>query len=156
MNHSHSMMEIVKLLLRKEGVELNARNHLGMTPLMLALRNEEASSFSHRALAELFLKHPRLDMKCVDNSGKTALHHACVGSCVGVVRRLVNIAGVEVNAKDNDGMTPLMAAVVTATEQITEVLRLMVEVKGIDLDTRCPSQSLENKEFTLEDMARMG
>ena len=81
-------------------------------------------------VAELFLKHPRLDM----NRGKTALHHACVGSCVGLVRRLVNKAGVEVNAKDSTGQTLLMAAVedyAEKEERRREVVMLIEEVKGI-------------------------
>lgn len=129
---------------------------------MFALQNEKASGYNHRSLAKLFLEHlgasqPGLDVNCVDNMGKTALHHACVGSCAWVVRRLLNKEGVEVNAKNNLGRTPLMAAVqdyAESEERRAEVVRLMVEVKGIDLDTRYPLQFLVNKELTLEDMAR--
>ena len=124
------------------------------------LQNKETSSNNHRALAKLFLEQPTLDMNCVDNSGMKALHHACVGSCAGVVRRLLNKEGVEVNAKDYYGRTPLMAAVEECADNMGEIekrrielVRLMVEVKGIDLDTRYPLQLLGNKERTLEEMA---
>merc|ERR1719509_289669 len=86
-------------------------------------------------VVEVLLAHPDVDVTCRGSADYTALHWACRFSSVGIVRRLLAMPGVQVDARNITGRTPLMEAVEEGGRR-KEAVRVMVDVEGIDLDAR--------------------
>jgi len=128
-------------------VDVNTRGEGNWTGLMCA------AMMGHEEVVEVLLAQPGVELKCgsvdadgVSVDGVTVLHLACQQASTGIVRRLLAMPGVEVEARDGLGRTPLMLAVVDGNEK---VVRVLVEVEGIDLDTR------DNHGNSLEDAATL-
>ena len=91
---------VVKALLAK-GVNVNAKNERGETPLIIAAKSNKSS-----IMLEL-LKNQNLDVKAKGTyTGNTALHHA---QNTMIAQTLVQ-KGADVNAHNNYNSTPLMYA----------------------------------------------
>ncbi|CAB0042258.1 unnamed protein product [Trichogramma brassicae] len=106
-------------------IELDARNDSGETPLLLALR------CANKKVARL-LATRGADPKLVDARGRTALHVLCQGyddddQSANVIFSKINGEGVEswtrqVDARDNEGNTPLHLALRHSHEKLAEFL----------------------------------
>jgi len=71
-------------------------------------------------------------VKITDDTGRTALHYACLEGQAGVVEEfLIGLSKQAVNATDKEGMTPLMAACFT---QRTEIASLLLGHPDINKD----------------------
>ena len=75
--------------------------------------------------------------------GNTALHTACLTNDSISVVQLLAAPGVDVNARDKEGMTPIM---VSTRYCSVEALKLMLEDPRVDLDVR------EKNEMSLEEL----
>jgi len=72
---------------------------------------------------------PQCDVHCVEpSSGRTALHKAAFWGHVGTVCFLVNEAGLNVNALDYNGDTPLHDAVRFGHYQVAEILLAKTDI----------------------------
>jgi uncharacterized protein len=87
------------------GVNLNARDPQGRTPLMEATLEKRAD------LVKLLLAH-KADAALADHEGSTALHFAAQGHQQEIVQLLID-AGAPVDPKDHLGNTPLFKALST-------------------------------------------
>ncbi|XP_048245484.1 ankyrin-1-like [Haliotis rufescens] len=94
---------LVKALIQNNG-DVNHKAKDGMTPLMLSILN------GHTSVARHLLKHEQINLQLEDIDGDTALHFACRRNMIEVVRMLTEV-GVDVNTINNQGETPLIAAV---------------------------------------------
>jgi ankyrin repeat protein len=99
-----------------------------------------AESGNPRMVSELLRYHPKLEMQ--DRSGKTAMFAAgqyryrdADGARVECVRLLAH-AGANVNARDNDGNTPLHETFLTDVEE--ELLKLGADVNARNNDGETP------------------
>ena len=130
----------VQLLLQQPGVDVNARDEAGETPLMSAVMGESvdvvgrllqvsgvqvktrsvhgetplmrAASVGDTAVVRMLLAHPETEAVAADVDGWTALHYAARYDNAEVVRQLLaEIPGLDVNAQDAEGCTPLHVAV---------------------------------------------
>ena len=57
-------------------------------------------------IIDIVLKHRRGDLEKKSEKGRTALHYTAILRNLFIVRKLV-VAGVDIEAKDNRGLTPL-------------------------------------------------
>ena len=122
------------------GEDVNSKNERNRTGLMLAVVHKRNS------VVRLLLEQPTLDLNCIGQSGKTALHYAANGDNVEGVRMLLADPRLNtVNLKDKWGMTPVMVAMFWKK---VNALRELVNHPSVDLDTRDASGS------SLEEVAR--
>lgn len=98
-------VDFVALLLRQPGVTIDVTDTLGRKPAHLACLNN---------LSLLDVLHvPDGDLAARDGFGRYPLHFACIGGNVALLEAVIERsgrAGVGINARDQDGWTPLMAA----------------------------------------------
>ena len=87
------------------GADVNGVNKVKHTPLMIAAKRGHINALT------LLIKHGAHDVDLQDDDGNTALHHAVYGSDVSfeILSCLIGI-GADVNARANNGCTPLMIA----------------------------------------------
>ncbi len=94
-------LELVKLLLA-HGANINARNHLGKTPLFIAI------TFGSDAIAYGLIK-AGADVNLADIYGRTPLHQALIDGNKVMVEMLLR-SGADVHATDDKGYTMMQAA----------------------------------------------
>lgn len=113
-------IEIVKSLLA-DGKDVNGRNALGSTPLMLA------AASGHAEIVDLLLRSGA-EINAVDVNGQTALILAVGQRHLKAANVLLNAADLEVNGRTTQGMTALMYAVASGHASLAR--RLLA--KGAD------------------------
>lgn len=99
-----------------QGVDLN-HAHAGMTPLLAATRD----SWHGRPDAVTTLLANGADPRVTDSDGNTPLHHAARSSDPGVVA-LLRDAAAEIDAVNQDGLTPLGVACVAGNWRLAKFL----------------------------------
>ena len=77
-------IEIVKLLLKKEGINVNIQNNYGNTALILA------SWKGHTEIVKLLLEKEGIDINIQDDYGRTALMCASINNHIEIVKLLEN------------------------------------------------------------------
>ena len=87
-----------------EGANVNAKNHIGETALMFAVKHN-----NRRAVRAILDAGP--DINARGYEGQNALMYAARFNNDSEIIRLLLYAGADVNAKDSNGWTPLMSAV---------------------------------------------
>ena len=136
--------EIVELLLKQPGININARDRLGWTALHLA------AHWDREEILGLLLDQPGIAEKATTDSGSSVLHVAVISfGGPNILRRLLTSPNTDPNARDNRGKTPIMC-LLNRTENPDQVkcLQAMVEFKRVDLDLETPDRA------NLEDLAR--
>lgn len=98
------------------GVDIN-QAHAGMTPLLAATRD----SWHGRPDAVTTLLANGADPRVADNEGNTPLHHAARSSDPGVVA-LLRDAAAELDALNQDGLTPLAVACMAGNWRLAKFL----------------------------------
>ncbi|KAN0081961.1 Ankyrin repeat-containing domain protein [Elaphomyces granulatus] len=126
-------VDLVKQLLKVDGINPNFGGHSGNAPLILAAKN------GHSDVVELLLATVNIDPDVRNQYSASPLIYACREAYVSIVKQLLNRGDVDVNAVALDGWssqlyiddsstTPLMAA----TE--LEVVELLLAKDGIDIN----------------------
>jgi len=104
---SHQNLELAALLL-EHGLDLASSSHKGLTPLQIAITFYDETRCNTKPLIKaLLVKTTDIDAR--DESGKTALCHACELGDLEIVQWLVK-KGANVNAHVEWGSTPLNLA----------------------------------------------
>ena len=83
-----------------QGLDLNATDNEGYTPLFLALL------FDHPRTAKELIKQRQVDVNKAENDGWTPLHVACRNNQLVLTQELIT-HGADINRPDKDGWTPL-------------------------------------------------
>lgn len=109
----HGNVREVELLLRR-GVNLNYRDHYGLTAL-------HAAAFKGHKNVALMLSEVGLDLECEDDEGNVPLHMAVESGDIETVRVFVD-KGVNLNAMNKRGVTPLYMARVWGYEDVCQLL----------------------------------
>ena len=118
---------VVRLLVERDGVDINAEDNEGRTPLIWAAYR------GHEAVVRLLIEKDDVDIDAKDNDGMTLLICAAWGGHEGVVRLLIENGGIDINDKDQEGKTPLMWA---AWGRHESVVRLLIESDGVDINDK--------------------
>ncbi|KAI9765690.1 MAG: hypothetical protein M1840_007248 [Geoglossum simile] len=118
---------VVKLLLGKEGIELNSKDGYGWTALSLAAMS------GHEAVVKLLLGKEGIELNSKDGYGWTALSLAARSGHDGVVKLLLDKEGIDFDSRDNIGQTALSWA---AKNGHDGVVKLLLGKEGIDLNSK--------------------
>ncbi|CAK9269516.1 unnamed protein product [Sphagnum jensenii] len=113
-------MEVVRLLLQWEGINIDAVDSAGLTPLYYSVQN------GHWEMVDLFLKKgkPFATLDSDRNCGvfQDLLLFATKRGHVEAVQELLVHPNLDVNAKDNKKMTPLLYAIEARNVDMVKVL----------------------------------
>ena len=85
----------------QNGVDVNAGNHWGATPLLFAARHNSNVEVAKYLISQNANVNARIW------NGVTPLHEATANSNVEVLKYLVSVRGANVNIEDNEGVSPL-------------------------------------------------
>src|SRR5467141_2780729 len=128
-------VDLVKLLLKVDGINPNFGDHSKSAPLILAAKN------GHSDVVELLLATVNVDPDVRDQYSASPLFYACKNACenaykpkayVSIVKQLLNRGDVDLNAlaifQPYDSSTPLIAA------SEFKVVELLLAEDGIDIN----------------------
>lgn len=102
LNHD---LEILKVLTRRQSVDVNLIDKDGKTPLSYAVVHQSRAAVQH-------LLERGADASLKDQQGQTALHLSVLTNNTDITEDLLSVVnGATVNEKNIDGQTPLMFAV---------------------------------------------
>jgi len=119
-----NISDILKCL-SVSGVDINAPNELGMTPLHVATREGLVET------VKLLLTVPGIDVNAVSNNGWTPLHFAARMGHADIADALLTIPNINVNAVNSDGWTPLHWA---AWHGFTEIVTVLIIAPNIQIN----------------------
>ncbi|XP_046554157.1 ankyrin-3-like isoform X2 [Haliotis rubra] len=108
-------VKMVEYILKHKRVDINGRGQSGRTPLMAAAYQ------GHGKILDL-LERRGADLNAADYAGNNALHSACLGGHVDIVRRVLELDKVDINSRGQCGRTPLMMAARMGDREIFELL----------------------------------
>nr|WP_180486050.1 ankyrin repeat domain-containing protein [Treponema socranskii] len=97
-------IDIAKALL-ESGADVNAEDNLGKTPVMLVIPEDK-----REAMYRILIEHAA-DVAKKDAYGDTVLHTATMTSLTPSILELLVAGGADVNARNKDGVSPLLIAV---------------------------------------------
>jgi ankyrin repeat protein len=106
------------------GLDVNAKNILGETPLTFACKQE------HFEVVELLLKNGA-DVNASHNHGNTALHYASISGDWHTIETLIEY-GADVNAVNNEGCTAMHFA---CYGKNTKIVRYLLK-HGLDINAK--------------------
>ena len=137
---------IVKYLV-SQGVDVNASNMYGSTPL------HEATSNSYLEAVKYLVSH-KADVKATDVDNKTPLHWAVIHNKTTEIASILISNGANVNAKDRIGFTPLHCGV-----ENVEVAKYLIsngaDVNAEDEDKATPLHSAVRRLAGIRSLAEL-
>ncbi len=134
-NFGSSFPAITKILL-DAGAEIDAKNHLGQTPLMLACRRKDDS-------IDLLVKRGA-DVNATDARGRSAIYYAIHSFLPAETIKKLLACDVDLTIKDAAGNTPLDHARANYEEEAAELLN------------EAGAESTSKREFQLADAMKEG
>ncbi|RPA98772.1 ankyrin [Choiromyces venosus 120613-1] len=123
-------VEVVKVLLERADIDINARDMHGKSALDHALRK-----WSAWKIAAILLEDARVDVNLRDHHRQTLLHRAVSSGCVYEVDMLLDCERVDVNAEDEDHHSPLRTA---AQRGNGVIVYSLLQRNDINVNARCP------------------
>ncbi len=109
-------IEIVKLLLEHETINVNEKNNNGYAALIYASRNGNIE------IVRLLLDIENINVNLQNKNGYTALILASWNGHIEVVKLLLNIEIININIQDNTGQTALVIASRKGNIDVVELL----------------------------------
>jgi ankyrin repeat protein len=123
-----SNVTTVNHLLKNCHLDPNTRDNSGLTPLHLAARHTDNTNIIDLLLKAKKTQETDRGLDDDDSQGRTALHHAVIGSNVTATRGLIEKGANPIQA-DRQGTTPLDLAVQQAKDM--EIINLFLENKTV-------------------------
>ena len=106
--------EIVRLL--QNGADINEQNSYGDTALWCACQN------NHTEIAEILLKHKKINVNLQDFNGRSPFYGACWNYSYECSLLMLQDARVDIDMADNKGWSPLMRACYHGNTKIVQLL----------------------------------
>ena len=127
-------VEMVKLLIARKDVDVNACNDEGRTPL------SRAAEMGNSAVVELLLTRKDIRADAKDLEHETPLFYAVFYGYEEIVRQLLKRDDVDINTVNKNGYTPLHRATILKDEGIAAILlaRADINVDPIDKNGQTP------------------
>ncbi|GMH55633.1 hypothetical protein TL16_g01955 [Triparma laevis f. inornata] len=127
-------LEIVKLLLKRVGAsEVNrVRGEDGRTPLLLAIDSGE------NVIGGLLLKNEFIDVNMADSYGRTPLNYTCTRKNKTMLKALLAMKNIDVNAVDLDNKTSLIQVIELRSEpwaEVEAIFDLLLAHEGVKVKT---------------------
>lgn len=111
----------------KAGAELEARDHLGRTPLLQAARSGQPNMID-------FLLMNKADITAQDKEGNTVLHLAAESISADTIVALIE-AGADPLRRNNDGGTAIDVALAHGNRAMAELIRSEAQKRGANENT---------------------
>ncbi|GKZ35264.1 hypothetical protein AbraIFM66950_005858 [Aspergillus brasiliensis] len=122
-------VEVVKLLLGADEVDIDCKNSIGRTPLALAAEN------GYEEVVKLLIGR-NVDIDTKDVAGSTPLALAAGNGYDGVVSLLAATGKADIDSRDSSGNTPLSMAAESGHEAVVKLLLALGEVDVNSRDSR--------------------
>jgi len=123
-------LDDVKLLLNVRGIDPNAKNVDGLTPLHVAVQTRTERNLD---IVKQLLILPGIQVNAKTIDGSTPLHEAAACGNAEIVTELLTAPGIDANAKENAGETPLHQA---ARYGNADTVRVLLSVPGIEKNVK--------------------
>ncbi|MCJ1326201.1 hypothetical protein MMC10_002865 [Thelotrema lepadinum] len=142
---SEECADVLRLLLAKNGIDVNACDHQKWTPLIAA------ASRGYTDIVGQLLEKDNVQVNFQGTGGMTALSWAAYRGYRKVVMQLLKVDGIKINIQDGWGMSPLSLA---AIEGHVDVVKELLKADGIainiqDNDGMSPLSYATNKDYTV-------
>jgi len=127
-------LEIVKLLMNREDLDINTQDFKGRTGFHSACQR------GYIELVKLLISRDDLDTNTQDKMGRTAFHLACGGKYIEIVKLLISRDDLDLNKQDKYGRTAFHFVYEAGKFQEEEITWL-----GVQICARCelhPSELL--------------
>lgn len=119
---------VVQMLLRTPGIDVNARNEADrITPLM------EAVNKGKENVVKILLRTLDTDLNAQDFNNRTALIIAAYAGRENIVKLLLQDADVDINIKDAYGNSALLVA---TNKKHEDIVKLLVKTYGIEINAQ--------------------
>ncbi|KAM7213904.1 Ankyrin repeat-containing domain protein [Rhypophila decipiens] len=146
---SRFRLDTARFWIEQPGVDINARNNTGRTPLHHAMESFYSSSQADNYFI-VFLIQNGADPNAKDDGGNTPLHHVTKHFWWGSMRARAQLLidnGGDPNARNNEGKTTLhmAASYAVSTNWIQLMLRNGADPKAKDGEGRTASQIAKEK-----------
>ncbi|KAI8999693.1 kinase-like domain-containing protein [Hyaloraphidium curvatum] len=115
--------DVVKFLLKRDGLDVNAKDEDGWTGIHFACRK------GHEAVIRLLVADPRVDINARNTKNLTGFHMLCLEGRAAAVALMLGNAKLDVNASFGDGLTAFHAA---CHQGHLEVVKLLLADKRTD------------------------
>ena len=132
-------IEIIDTLFKycKQEIKLNIKNKKGKTPIMMGCLSKKIKNRLN-IIQQIynFVKTEENKIELINLKGplnKTLLHMACENKEITIVRFLISLPGININAVDNDNRTALISSIFYCFDDIT---KLLLNHHDIDINIR--------------------
>ncbi|WP_162367579.1 ankyrin repeat domain-containing protein [Acerihabitans arboris] len=122
----HRKENIIGQLLKMEGVDINASDRDGVTPLCVAVSGGQISTVVK------FLHCPNIIIDIGDSINEIpCIHFAIAGNYPDIATEMVNSGLCDINKQDKYGVTDLHAAAVNGYK---EIVRILIKHRDVNID----------------------
>ena len=123
----HQKDELLLSKVLEDGVDINYRDELGNSALMIA------SSYGSYEIAEILLRVDGIDVNATNHEGATALIMASGNGHRKIIKMLLKIDSIEVNAFYKHGETALTVLICASQQNYTENVEILLGVSWMML-----------------------
>ncbi|KAH8698697.1 ankyrin repeat-containing domain protein [Talaromyces proteolyticus] len=130
----HGHLDVVKLLLKQPGIDVNHRDKMRKTPFL------RACEVGNLDIVKLFLARRDVDINACDDRCQSCLSWACGSGNVDIVRLLLSRPGIDINRKNVHEGNAMNFAVGSGSLEIVEIL-LNLKDPPLEINYNHPTES---------------